>query len=469
MKVKFTHKLFLLGLMGLLIIPSVLVVLGNPQKAEALSTVWSKNMSDQQYQSLRKDKRGKSGTLKDVQVSVKYAANVYNAATNEKISCGSTVPEGTRLRFEIKSHDDKDISWFATGGIWDSPYGMWKNNAGYPSKNNMCAKVNQTDADKKDAEKMKAYAMYVVAPPNTSITGLNGNSCTGNGKTQTCTMKAGVYNASFNYADTKSYLYGALRKTDTDKVPVCSWGPARPNNGAFCKASGCENNVYPAKTVPKQAIACQIKVVAPNEPPAKPNAAAGACVIGKPTTITMSATDPDNDKIRYAIDWDNNGTVDQYVPSSGYTSSGQVLTANRTYTGAAGSKTVKIKAMDVNGSSSGWSSVSFSCTEPPVEDDPPIIPPVDDDPEDTYSDCVNLSTNRAFVRYGESLDLFWDICPTEDYNQCLLVTPGSPPERISSAAGEMNLTVESVTRFRLVCPNASDEVEIRVLPKVQET
>ncbi|MBI2613056.1 hypothetical protein HYW59_04620, partial [Candidatus Kaiserbacteria bacterium] len=102
------------------------------------------------------------------------------------------------------------------------------------------------------------------------------------------------------------------------------------------------------------------------DPPANPTLAASgsaSCTVGSPYSLTMTATDPDGDTIKYAIDWDANGTVDQFAPSSGYVPSGTTETASRTYA-TEGSKTVKVMALDENGLTSGWSTLTFSCSDP---------------------------------------------------------------------------------------------------------
>jgi hypothetical protein len=114
--------------------------------------------------------------------------------------------------------------------------------------------------------------------------------------------------------------------------------------------------------VPQQSISCPITVTAPvGNPPATPTLSSnGQCVVGTPHSITMSATDPADDGLRYAVDWDANGVVDQYVPGFGFVPSGSTQTATRTYA-ISGSKTVKVLARDSNGLTSGWASISYNC------------------------------------------------------------------------------------------------------------
>jgi hypothetical protein len=64
------------------------------------------------------------------------------------------------------------------------------------------------------------------------------------------------------------------------------------------------------------------------------------------------------DSIRYAIDWDNNGTVDQY---SGYLPSGTTFNQSNNWAGA-GVKTFKARTETAGGRISGWTSHSVTLT-----------------------------------------------------------------------------------------------------------
>lgn len=70
-------------------------------------------------------------------------------------------------------------------------------------------------------------------------------------------------------------------------------------------------------------------------------------------TYTFTATDGDGDTIRYRIDWDNNGTVDQTLPGSGHVPSGTQLSASRSWP-SAGEYTFQAYTEDNQGNSSSW-------------------------------------------------------------------------------------------------------------------
>ncbi|MFA7209011.1 MAG: hypothetical protein WC120_01875 [Parcubacteria group bacterium] len=81
--------------------------------------------------------------------------------------------------------------------------------------------------------------------------------------------------------------------------------------------------------------------------------------------FTARATDINNDKIRYGFDWDNNNVIDQWMPVSGYVSSGTAQTATHQWSNT-GAKRFKVRACDTNGSCSAWSALfTITISAPP--------------------------------------------------------------------------------------------------------
>jgi hypothetical protein len=64
--------------------------------------------------------------------SITYQAKVINADTGTEIVDKTSIPIGTKLSFQFVPFDNTDISWNGSGYSWDTPYGRWINNAGYP-------------------------------------------------------------------------------------------------------------------------------------------------------------------------------------------------------------------------------------------------------------------------------------------------------------------------------------------------
>ena len=108
--------------------------------------------------------------------------------------------------------------------------------------------------------------------------------------------------------------------------------------------------------VPAQTISFNLTAVSGNNPPTAPTIAGPT--IGDPNVLhpfTFTATDPDNDTIRYGIDWNNDNLVDQLVPSSGYVNSGTSQPGTRLWP-ANGTYTFKARTEDSKGGTSGWTS-----------------------------------------------------------------------------------------------------------------
>lgn len=143
------------------------------------------------------------------------------------------------------------------------------------------------------------------------------------------------------------------------------------------------------------------------------NHAPNAPVITGPTfgapdtnySFSFRADDPDGDKIRYRIDWDNNGSADQILPASGHVNSNTLLDAFRSWTGSPAegdetgdlrreeqrlggvpeSYTFRAKTQDIHGALSGWAShtivIGNGEDEPPV-DEPECSDGIDNDGDD---------------------------------------------------------------------------------------
>ncbi len=113
----------------------------------------------------------------------------------------------------------------------------------------------------------------------------------------------------------------------------------------------------------------QVKIICfQNSPPTTP-------VVTGPTsgftktdyTYTFQSTDPDSDTIRYGIDWDGNGSIDEYAPALGYVSSGTSGSAVHSWN-SSNTQTFKALAQDSLGNTSGWVSytVNMSPNAPTV-------------------------------------------------------------------------------------------------------
>jgi hypothetical protein len=97
-----------------------------------------------------------------------------------------------------------------------------------------------------------------------------------------------------------------------------------------------------------------VTITTANNPPATPTTPTGPSsgTINNAYTFQTSTTDPDGDDIQYGWDWNGDGTVDSWTGSY---SSGAICSASYTWT-SAGTYAIKVKARDIYGAESGWSS-----------------------------------------------------------------------------------------------------------------
>ncbi len=302
---------------------------------------------------------------------VTYHTQVTNADTGAIIACGSSVPQGTRVAFSFVPHDYTDIYWFATGRYFDSPYGDWVAQAATPGWSTICAKKNNYASFTDSGRNFNSYASLSVNPPSKTLDVAGNADCTltADGVSKICTANSvGSFNGTFNFASTIGHFWMGEQETKYPENGPCNYSEAafkQPGSIATPLGGGYWKNNGPyVLNVPKQTISCVINVEAPvGNPAAAPELhSGGACTVGTAQSISMISTDPDGDTLRYGVDWDANGTIDQWIPVSGYVASGSTQSASRTYL-IAGSKTVKVMVQDQHGNNSGWSSLTFNCAD----------------------------------------------------------------------------------------------------------
>jgi hypothetical protein len=89
-----------------------------------------------------------------------------------------------------------------------------------------------------------------------------------------------------------------------------------------------------------------------NNPPSLPNISAPATGASDGIhSFTITGTDPDGDQVRYGFDWNDNGTVDEWVPATGYVNSGTPRTVTRQWA-IAGTYSYRVLVQDANGAES---------------------------------------------------------------------------------------------------------------------
>ena len=367
-------------------IVSLIALLGFVQAAHAGSVVWSTSQVPTLYMP-----QGSICTslLYSTSINITYHADAINADTGESV-CGATIPSGTKVKFKFADHTWQDVVWFSSGYNYDTPYGDWSADAAPPAPADFCTEhnfINTWGTYQPSWGRYSKNSTYVplrVAPPSgQSVTGLEGFDCdtpSSDGSVTCTATQVGSASASFNFPGTYGKFYPAIAYDPAWGYGACGAGgaPLRVpkastvylwNQGIatggydLLRSDSCSTNDDYSLQVPAQSIQCPITIVPGDTEPAKPSiSTGGACVIGTAFTLSFSSSDPNGHQLKYGVDWDADGSVDQWVPPSGYVPSGASQGASRTYA-IAGAKTVKVISQNDQGASSEWTSYTFNCAE----------------------------------------------------------------------------------------------------------
>ncbi len=200
--------------------------------------------------------------------------------------------------------------------------------------------------------------------------------------------------------------------------------------------SGSKLNSDYKLDIPARTIIFNLTATQPNQAPNIPAiipAGGNTDIVGQAQSFTLSATDPDTDTIRYGIDWDNNNSVDQWVPSSGYVNSGTSQTASRTWANP-GVYTFKVLAQDSKGGDSAWRSHTITISNPvPI----PVI--------------TGFTATPAFIVTGNSSTLTW----TTTNAQSCWISGGGIDSWTTVPNGNRNVSPVSTTTYSLECWNSA--------------
>ncbi|MFA7193909.1 MAG: hypothetical protein WC087_03255, partial [Candidatus Paceibacterota bacterium] len=336
---------------------------------QAESVVWSKTLNEN-FEVRNAQSAYRMHMLDKPNIQIRYNSRVLNIDTGQVLSCGSKVAPGTKLKFEFINHEYTDVAWFGTGTAYDSPYGSWNIDGGR-SPGSICQEKNfyrisqQTHrgkwaffTEKNSAEeyyRLKNYMDFSVNPPTKTISGLAdvaGCQTLANGNVECKINEEATLVAKFDFAETYSHLYYGFKtltniynpeekcyatEKPLSKVAAAVNNFVRGGRGGFSLAPTPTATPDPIKIpIPSQSISCPIYVAdsgtntPPNAPTITVNNGDKSCVSG--ATISYGATsidadkDPEDSQLRYLIDWDNDGSVDQTVPSTGYVSSNTTQT-----------------------------------------------------------------------------------------------------------------------------------------------
>jgi hypothetical protein len=399
--------------------------------------------------------------------STEYGMRVVDADSGAVISSGATVPKGTRLKLEFLP---ETMSYFTTGSSYDSPYAKWV--TGTPPvqclSENRVFHYNKTYKGRPGI--LSIFAPVFAKRPAHSITNVAAlGACTGPEDARICTAEnIGTHTMTFTWAPSTASMYlRVYNKDDTKHAQPHSRWPRYDTCEPFGPLSSRNDFAGGAKNVPQSTVTLPQKTKpftviveegpeVPSEPPQQPNlaAAGGACVVGQAYSITMTANDPEGDKVRYLVDWNSDGVVDQFAPASGYVNSGTAQAASKTFA-TPGSKTVRVRAQDDKGKFSGWASFSFTCTgepdptvveldgeeNPELGEDPGVFPSIND---------LSLRALPSLVRLGATTKVHWS---SQNMTSCTVT--GSNGDSwtglTSPVSGEVSGAINSLVTYTLTC------------------
>lgn len=355
---------------------------------------WTKRESGQNYVNWF---RGLGGAA----VDVSYGAEITNLDTGTLLVDNQSVAIGTKLRLATNPHKSEDIYWFGTGYSSDSPNGDWMPGAGPTGGQNETywnfltgqQLTTYSFCRPKDYVGGGIYAAYIplsVNPPTGKTTTVSPTlscqpaSVDSNGTlTQDCTVvSAGNINIAFQIPATYGKFYyryyhpgqtvGFVEviapgcKANATAMRTATYAPLTGHGEV--RQGGLSGSDY-ILNVPAQSITFNFSAVSGNNPPATPTitgATSGNSNVSYPFNFT--ASDGDGDTLRYGIDWDNNGSVDEWAPGSGHVPSGTQQSSSRSWA-SNGTFTFQVLAQDFNGANSGWATHSIALSPAVISSD----------------------------------------------------------------------------------------------------
>lgn len=400
---------------------AVVVLLGGVHFGFAKETQWNStlgkfayfwNFGDTSTSATTTKNRYWAPALENPNVTVTYGAQITKE-DGEIVAEGSSLPVGTKLKLKFIPHESDDISWFGTGYSGDSPYGEWRENAQPPSVS--CAekdyvsygyyRVSSKGPFGGGGWNYAAYSVYVplvIAPPEKEITNLTNLTCSAlSGDVMDCTVSAvGPIAPIFKFKPTTGKMYyrwmqvyksnnnigGANNVCTGNNVPLRSVeqftnasvgniGWNNPDGGLITEkfndyVTGLGSSAY-SVSVPEKTISFSlIGIDAPNNPPQAPVISGPTTgIAGTSYTFSFVSADPDNDEVKYGVDWTGGTTVTQWVPGSGFVADEISQNGSKSWS-TPGTYTFKVKAEDIKGGVSEWTSYTITINEAPLPEDP---------------------------------------------------------------------------------------------------
>jgi tetratricopeptide (TPR) repeat protein len=193
-----------------------------------------------------------------------------------------------------------------------------------------------------------------------------------------------------------------------------------------------------------------------------PSISASACVTGQLYVLNISAIDPEGDRVRFGIDWNNDGTVDQFAPTGSFASSGEVISVGNTFP-SDGIKIIRIRTEDETGEISPFISHTFSCSLSNTA-------LLGGNNENTGAGSGipegEITARPLLVRAGETTTVIWN---AGGVDSCTVT--GNNGDSFDGTNGiRTSGSILSKTTFVLNCDNGTvtDSVAVDIVPVFQE-
>lgn len=190
-------------------------------------------------------------------------------------------------------------------------------------------------------------------------------------------------------------------------------------------------------------------VVTVNEKPVSPSItpdAGNTNFINDAQIFSILSTDPENEDIYYEVDWDNNGIGDVVT---GNVVSGTPVNVNNTWA-TANTHNFQVRAVDISGNKSNWSSGSITTTAPlPATADLKVS--IDGGPwQDSVAGTINTSSNVRLQWSSNQLS-----CTGTGFN-----TGGAPNNLPGLDLGSLTAGTHN---FDIDCAGATDPIVVDVI------
>lgn len=419
----------------------LVVLVLTPHEVGAKSATWSNTYSPSTWYrsphsndivSATTTRRKDIRALGNPHVEVTYDAQIENATNGVVIAPGGSVPQGTPLTLRFTPHKFSHVYWFGTGYAEDSPYGEWRF-FGIPGPVSCLDKdvVSVSGGDD------RVHIPLVVNPPlGKSISGATSQLSCGSlnsfSGTMSCdTVSPGLVTPTFEFPQTYGYFY--YRESKSVRECIGNNDPLTLVKGASAGLGGTKI------AVPKMVIPYPLTVTGMSAPPSAPIVSdeMKSC---PNHALRFSSTDPDGENVRFGIDWDKNGTVNEWFPATGYVNSGEIVTLERSFVSGS-TQDFTVFAEDVGGMVSTLTTHSF------------IVPNCDVPP------TVVLAADDTSITVGESTILRFEA--TANADTCV----GTGFSTGGLIKGSVVVTPSVDTNYSVVCTNemGSDSDEETIL------